>query len=138
MKIVDYFMHTPQGQIVMVGQCPESDLPLQSLPGASLRQGKASLSDYFDGFGVRPIPSRPSKCHVFDWTTKTWRADVSLAWEQVRAERDQRISMTDWTTLPDVPLSDERRAQWAAYRQALRDITTQKDPLNIVWPNSPA
>jgi hypothetical protein len=25
-------------------------------------------------------------------------------------------------------------ATWAAYRQALRDITTQANPFNITWP----
>jgi hypothetical protein len=27
---------------------------------------------------------------------------------------------------------------WAAYRQALRDVTLQPDPFNIVWPTPPA
>ncbi|MGG4054103.1 phage tail assembly chaperone [Delftia tsuruhatensis] len=29
-------------------------------------------------------------------------------------------------------------APWLAYRQALRDITDQPDPLAIVWPTAPA
>ena len=34
-------------------------------------------------------------------------------------------------------LSEKRRQQWQAYRQALRDITEQPDPFNIVWPETP-
>jgi len=29
----------------------------------------------------------------------------------------------DWTQLPDSPLSDSKKKEWATYRQELRDIT---------------
>lgn len=57
---------------------------------------------------------------------------------ELRARRNQLLAATDWTALPDVPLSEERRQQWQAYRQALRDVTDQPDPFNIVWPAPPA
>lgn len=56
-------------------------------------------------------------------------------WPLVRAERDRRLLACDWTQLPDVPLSTKEA--WAVYRQALRDITLQPDPFNIVWPAAP-
>jgi hypothetical protein len=32
-------------------------------------------------------------------------------------------------------MTDAQKAEWAAYRQALRDLPqTQTDPFNIVWP----
>jgi len=37
----------------------------------------------------------------------------------------------------DAPITAEKRAEWVAYRQALRDLTTQTDPFNITWPASP-
>jgi hypothetical protein len=57
------------------------------------------------------------------------------AWATVRAERDALLRASDWTQLPDIPAST--RAAWAPYRQALRDITQQADPFNIVWPVAP-
>ena len=36
MKVVDFFAHTEDGQIVMVGQCPERDIHLQEFPGATI------------------------------------------------------------------------------------------------------
>jgi hypothetical protein len=36
---------------------------------------------------------------------------------------------TDWTQVADSPVD---KTAWATYRQALRDITTQADPFNIV------
>ncbi len=56
-------------------------------------------------------------------------------WSDVRAERNALLAACDWTQLPDAPVD---ASAWAAYRQALRDITTQPDPFNITWPEEPA
>lgn len=53
----------------------------------------------------------------------------------VRKKRDRLLQSSDWTQLPDVPLSTKEA--WAVYRQELRDVTTQTDPNNIVWPVAP-
>ena len=59
-------------------------------------------------------------------------------WGNVRTERDRRLVVTDYTDLPNTPLTDECRANFINYRQQLRNITkTQTDPLNIVWPTIP-
>ena len=59
-------------------------------------------------------------------------------WVQIRGLRDSKLLECDWTVLPDVPLTAEKKAEWETYRQALRDITTQPDPFNITWPTPPA
>jgi len=56
-------------------------------------------------------------------------------WESVRKDREAMLSACDWTQIPDVPVTTQ--ADWKAYRQALRDITTQADPANISWPTPP-
>lgn len=61
-------------------------------------------------------------------------ARVDAQWAQVRADRNMRLAACDWTQLPDAPLSNIQMQEWASYRQALRDITTQSDPFNIQWP----
>jgi hypothetical protein len=54
---------------------------------------------------------------------------------QVRYERDQMLASTDWTQLADAPVNKDA---WSAYRQALRDVTSQSSfPFNIVWPEKP-
>lgn len=55
-------------------------------------------------------------------------------WKSVRDQRKGLLFNSDWTQLPDAPLTNTQTADWGAYRQALRDITTQRDPFNIVWP----
>ena len=32
------------------------------------------------------------------------------------------MGTTDWTQLPDSPLTDTKKAEWATYRQQLRDM----------------
>ena len=59
------------------------------------------------------------------------------AWPNARSQRNGLLYQSDWTQLPDTKLTDEQKATWATYRQALRDITKQTDPLNIVWPTPP-
>jgi len=53
---------------------------------------------------------------------------------QVREERDEKLAATDWRASSDLTMSTE----WATYRQALRDITTQEGfPNSVVWPTEP-
>jgi len=54
-----------------------------------------------------------------------------------REYRNQLLSSTDWTQLPDAPLSDEQKAAYGAYRQALRDLTDHVNFPNLDaddWP----
>lgn len=52
---------------------------------------------------------------------------------ETRATRDRLLTASDWTQLPDAPLTDAQRAAWAAYRQALRDLPATGDD----WPAPP-
>jgi len=47
---------------------------------------------------------------------------------QMRRLRDGLLAASDWTQMPDSPLSDEERAAWATYRQALRDAPANWEP----------
>jgi len=58
--------------------------------------------------------------------------------DEVRAVRNARISASDWTQLPDAPLSIAEKTAWGVYRQALRDVPEQAGfPESIDWPVSP-
>ncbi|WP_341495477.1 tail fiber assembly protein [Photobacterium damselae subsp. damselae] len=58
--------------------------------------------------------------------------------DEVRKERDRLIIESDWTQTIDCPLSSEKKAEFTAYRQALRDIPqTFDNPDDIIWPAKP-
>ena len=67
---------------------------------------------------------------------------------ELRMERDRLLAESDWTQMPDSPLTDSQKTSWATYRQALRDMTdtystvplTDKghmDESQITWPTKP-
>ena len=52
--------------------------------------------------------------------------------------RNTKLSVCDWTQMPDAPLTQEQKTVWSLYRQALRDVPQQEGfPWNIVWPTVP-
>lgn len=57
-----------------------------------------------------------------------------------RATRNQLLSDSDWTQMPDSALTDEAKALWITYRTALRDITSHANWPNLDeadWPTKP-
>jgi hypothetical protein len=64
--------------------------------------------------------------------------DTSLTWDDIRATRDKILRDTDWTMTSGATVD---QAQWAAYRQVIRDIPqTYKDktPDDVIWPTQPS
>jgi hypothetical protein len=58
----------------------------------------------------------------------------AMASANVRNERSRLLSKTDWMALSDNTMTTE----WASYRQALRDITSQSGfPYSVEWPAAP-
>ena len=55
-----------------------------------------------------------------------------------RQVRNDLLAMSDWTQLPDVALTAAKVAEWATYRQALRDLDVDGiDPADVDWPTPP-
>jgi|688.fasta_scaffold2400421_1 hypothetical protein len=75
--------------------------------------------------------------HAFRKFTAARRPGSETNINQIRLERNRALARTDWTQVPDSPLSPEKKQEWALYRQALRDLTESGDVNNIVWPQEP-
>jgi hypothetical protein len=87
------------------------------------------FADYIDDEGVT---------HTAAEQEAAYKAQKDHAqWEAIRTDRNKRLADTDWTQLDDTPIANTDKSQWALYRQALRDITTQADPFHIEWPALP-
>lgn len=60
---------------------------------------------------------------------------------QLRFVRDGKLAASDWTVLPDAPLSAAKQAEWKTYRQLLRDLPAQAGApwmvATIPWPVEP-
>lgn len=58
--------------------------------------------------------------------------------QRLLGHRRAALKESDWTQLPDVPLSEEVKQLWRVYRQALRDLPSQPNfPLDIAVPQPP-
>jgi hypothetical protein len=66
---------------------------------------------------------------------KGFRVDTMQTINHVRLQRNYLLSICDWTQLTDVP--DATQALWRPFRQALRDLPQQVDPLIADWPIAP-
>jgi hypothetical protein len=60
--------------------------------------------------------------------------DIAREWENIRQERNRLLAESDWTQITDATADKEA---WATYRQALRDITLQPNPVEVQWPVEP-
>ena len=57
---------------------------------------------------------------------------------EVRQQRNQLLTESDWTQLADSPLDADTKSAWALYRETLRQVPEQSGfPWNIVWPTKP-
>ena len=74
-----------------------------------------------------------------EWAkTNTTEAVDALTWDDIRATRDGILKDTDWTMTTGASVD---QAQWAAYRQNIRDIPqtySGKTPDEVVWPTQPS
>lgn len=69
--------------------------------------------------------------------------------QEVRSERNKRLSETDYIHFPDVIINGELKLQYLIYRQKLRDITSVIDQwlsdkditsvsvFGVPWPEKP-
>ena len=114
-------------------------------PGPALAALKRAYPD--EGFTAAPVgddeheiqgdnPAR-SEAEIAAVLTSDHLVHARAAPE--RRRRDELLGASDWTQLPDAPLTDEQRAAWRAYRLALRDVSVQPSfPTSIIWPDPPA
>ena len=96
---------------------------------------------YSSGEEVPPfcheVPERPDDYAVF--RGGQWIPGGNIKLEEIRERRDSLLSASDWTQLPDSPLSSEKKEEWATYRQELRDLpgAYAHSPFSAVFPVPP-
>lgn len=128
------------GEILRTGTCQPSDLDMQAYDGEAVIEGayKDSLY-YYDGDNMVKKPTMPSIYHDWDAASKSWVLNSDRLNAVFRAQRNEMLAACDWTQMPDVDLTDAKKQEWAAYRQALRDLPANTtDPANPDWPLPPS
>jgi hypothetical protein len=126
------------GQILRVVNTNEIESQIGQ--GESFIEGEFDdVTYYIKNDTAVEIPPQPSQYSTFDFPTKQWVLTPDLAIADVLTARNKLLFSTDWTQIPNNPLTSEMQAEWATYRQQLRDIPQQSGyPYNVVWPVAPA
>jgi len=74
------------------------------------------------------------------WVEAGEETPTTMTADEVNATIAQRLKDSAWAVAEDdLTITKGQRADWMAFRQALRDIPLQAGfPTNIVWPAEPA
>lgn len=107
-------------------------------------QGQSSLDDLSDivlnsGDGILEGEHDRATQKIVDGAAVSYTPNF---WPKVRRDRDLLLTESDWTQVADTPLTDSKKAEWATYRQALRDVPATNSSVtnidNVVWPTEPS
>ena len=127
-----YTIYNEGGEIVRFGQTKANDL---------------SSIQLADGMQIIELQS-PQDAHLYKVLNGeiVRKSDAEIADTNLpkdlaifRDGRDELLKASDWTQAVDSPLSDAKKAEWATYRQQLRDLPANTtDPANPTWPTPPS
>ena len=122
----EYTIYNPEtGKIIKALRCTPDMFDINMPDNAEYIEGYFSPSRYFikDGKAVDK-PDDPDDIRLRNLT-----------------RRLSELKGSDWTQLPDSPLSSDKKTEYQTYRQALRDITTHSNWPNLEdsdWPTKPS
>lgn len=121
------------GRIYAVAQGDALSLA-EAYSGCQIIEGEFQPTEYsWANGGIAHTPQIKLDMRTYQPTPEELHAQAD---SEARTFRDSLLTRSDWTQLPDVP--SETKEAWAAYRQALRDITKQTGyPYEINWPTVP-
>jgi len=78
----------------------------------------------------------------YTWANETWTLNHHVLFSEIRTQRNQLLLESDWTQIPDSPLTDAKKAEWTEYRQALRTVPATNSSVidlgQVVWPTPPS
>ena len=115
------------------GFYPDS-IKYKTIPEPYIEIDEKQHMDCINNQGLRKIDIDNKKIISCDAPKPT--NDQLLA--NLRAKRDELLQQSDFTQLPDVQLSDDKKKEWQVYRQALRDLPEKcTDLINPTFPELP-
>ena len=103
----------------------------------------------FDVYKVKQVTASEidSKTHASTQTVELIDGEWTQVWQivqlpldqaeaNIRAHRDYLLQESDWIVSRSYERGESVPADWATYRQALRDVTLQAGfPYSVVWPD---
>tara|TARA_B100001057_G_C22040546_1_gene640811 strand:- start:39 stop:428 length:390 start_codon:yes stop_codon:yes gene_type:complete len=127
----NFVIYNSEGTILRTGSCPDEVFALQRMGDEIIMEGVANDATQCVVDGV-----------IVDKPDPTPTEQTAAAMFEIRQIRDSVLSGSDWTQVPDSPLSAEQRSEWQMYRQKLRDLPADYAHVtaleDVVWPTAPS
>lgn len=137
MKI--FTIYLANGKILRCGTCDDSSYDLQRHDNELIINSFSNpISQYVVNGIVTDLPAKPDYPAIFNYDLNKWESDYQTAENECIGKRKYLLVYSDWTQIPNGPLTEQQQQDWAVYRQELRDITSQSGyPFNVIWPTPP-
>jgi len=155
------YAHVKDGIVDYMGKLPKKS---GNVSGLHLSNGDDAYLKTIGWLPLVEINVTPAANQTFDTDVVTVEADRVLLIHRardmtaaeiagrdasymstLRNERNEKLVASDWTQASDYPsiifpLSDDKRGEWAAYRQSLRDLPGTADMRSwpSIWPTEPS
>lgn len=105
-------------------------------------QSFSKETHWWGGSMWRIRPRAPSEHHkTWDSETNRWSLDSESLWSEIRKQRNASLTRSDWTQLPDAPLTQAQKDAWNVYREELRNVPSTNTDVefldDITWPLPP-
>lgn len=135
----NFIIYNGLGKITKLGSCQDQDFALQAQPGEFILEAVANpATQYVVNNQVTNLPEKPYGDYIFDYGQMQWVLNIPVITVTALAQRNNLLFSSDWTQIPNGPLTPEQVEAWAVYRQELRDVPQQPGyPVTIIWPTSP-
>jgi len=140
--MINYAFYNSEGKYIQSGVSSEGALASSDIPaGCSVYYGIVNIALQYHNIETNTpvnMPQQPQDGFVFNYTTKSWEPDTSYLDSKAKYQRNQLLVNSDWTQIPNNPLTQAKQIEWETYRQQLRDITSQQGyPVTVTWPTPP-
>ena len=126
-----FIVYAQDGTILRTGSCPDAMFDLQKNADELIMEGVAD--DASDMIQDGKIVQKPGP-------SDTVKNDAAIL--ELRLRRDLMLADTDWTQLPDSPLSDSAKNEWQEYREKLRNLPSENEDIldidDVSFPAPPA
>ena len=100
--------------------------------------------DSYDSLEWLDSSTKPTKAKLDSYLSSVETEEMVV----FRQMRNKKLLESDWTRIDDCGISTSKKAEWATYRQELRDITKTVTPVFITrgiideskfsWPTKPS
>ena len=149
-----YIIYNNIGEIIKYGTCEEELIEFQkgNNENSLILSEPIEISQYYVSNNIltkyteaefQNKANRPAYFAFWNNTSMSWddprsqQQRLEQQWINIKIQRDRLLQQSDWRVVKAADTGVPISQSWKDYRQALRDITTQTDPFNIIWPTPP-